>query len=62
MRETWGGEVVEMTHGLKGHMFFTSYAFGTELLQKIRMVVTVQKNNPEFSSALTNPRGRACFS
>ncbi|MGL5903279.1 MAG: hypothetical protein ACRCZO_11405, partial [Cetobacterium sp.] len=55
--------VLEMMNDLQGHshvtIVFTSYALGTELLQKrIRMVGTVRKNKPELPSALMNPRGR----
>ncbi|XP_051743299.1 piggyBac transposable element-derived protein 4-like [Ctenopharyngodon idella] len=60
--------VLETMNDLQGHIvtcdnFFTSYALGTELLQKrIRMVGTVRKNKPELPSALTNPQGWEKFS
>ncbi|XP_056102977.1 piggyBac transposable element-derived protein 4-like [Rhinichthys klamathensis goyatoka] len=56
--------VLDMVHDLKGHVvtcdnFFTSYALGTELLQKkIRMLGTVRKNRTELPSALVTMQNR----
>ncbi|XDV25949.1 hypothetical protein PO909_029773 [Leuciscus waleckii] len=60
--------VLDMVKDLKGHIvtcdnFFTSYALGSELLQrKIRMLGTVRKNRAELPSALLTVQNRSVHS